>query len=514
MNAFHRSRAAVCGGAIVLALGAGMVVVPAAGATTLGSGLLGGSTSGGAGTGTAATGSALGAITGALGSTTSTATTTVVAPVTGATGAVTSAVGAVAGSVVSTVSTSTGGVTDPLVSTEANGGATTIGLLNGGDGSLATVTLGTTGSTGGTGTSSGAAVGGTAFDTVSDTLSGLLDGQGEGTTAGGSGGTAGTGTIHVDVQIGGTAQGEATTSVTVPSAVPTSVSVDAPPAPSATPVVSTPIVSTPMATTSVPAPVTTAASEVPVPTSAPTESATPSPAPTVTVPAVTVPTTSPVSSAVKARLLSLRAAPSIATVFPVKDGYLDDVVFHLAATTSTGRTVSVEGQAVLKRGSREVARWTIGRSTQDLRWNGLDRGTLVAGSYALVASLTDATGGTHTATTKVTTSPKKLVAATTRLSAFAVSGKHAMAAAPRAGLAKGAVTVRIKTVATKVKGKQSLIFEKAGRRIVVPIKAGTHTSRLITIPKSFTSFTVRHTWKKGQVALKSVQTTYSYQTLR
>ena len=228
----------------------------------------------------------------------------------------------------------------------------------------------------------------------------------------------------------------------------------------------------------------------------------------------TAPTPAPTTAPAVSKVLGFSAAPSISTVYPVKDGYRDDVVFRVAARLASAAKGGLSGSAVLTRGSKAITQWSITQPTQDLRWNGLDHGKLVAGTYVLTATLKDATGATHTTTTKVVASPKRLIASTQKVNALAVSGKHAMAAAARAGLGKGVVTLRLTTVAPKVTGKQFLIFQKGTKQLRVQIKQGTHTTKAVRVPKELTSYTLKHTWKKGQVKLKSIRYTYSYQSLR
>lgn len=226
------------------------------------------------------------------------------------------------------------------------------------------------------------------------------------------------------------------------------------------------------------------------------------------------PATAPTTAPAVSKVLGLSAAPSIGTVYPVKDGYRDDVVFRVAARLASAAKSGLTGSAVLTRGSKAITQWNISQPTQDLRWNGLDHGKLVAGTYVLTATMKDATGATHTTSTKVLSSPKRLIPSTQRVSALSVSGTHAMAAAARAGLTKGVVTLRLTTVASKVVGKQFLIFQKGAKQFRVPIKQGTHTTKAVRVPKELTSYTLKHTWKKGQVKLKSIRYTYSYQSLR
>ncbi len=215
-----------------------------------------------------------------------------------------------------------------------------------------------------------------------------------------------------------------------------------------------------------------------------------------------------------ATVLDLAVAPSLAAVYPVRDGYRDDVVFRVVAHTASNARVALTGSAVLTRGKKAITRWAVSQSTQDLRWNGLDHGKVVAGAYVLTATVKDASGASHTAQTRITASAKRLIASTQKVSTLSVSGKHTMAAKARAGLGKGVVTLRLTTVAPKVKGKQFLIFQKGTKQLKVRIRQGTRTTKAVRVPKELTSYTLKHTWKKGQVKLKSIRYTYSYQALR
>lgn len=221
-------------------------------------------------------------------------------------------------------------------------------------------------------------------------------------------------------------------------------------------------------------------------------------------------TTVPVTPAVSA----LRITSSVETVYPAKDGYRDTVVLHVTGTTASGTAQPVAGVVVVKRGATEVKRWTIGSSTADLTWNGRSGGKVVAGAYTVTGVAVDATGTAVAAMDGLTVSAKKLVTATHRLSSKAVTGTHVMAAKPKAGLKTGKVLLRLTTSASGVVGKQYLVFSHKGKHLKVLIKNGTHTTKAVSVPKSFTSYTLSHTWKANTVSLKSVVYKYTYKKLK
>ncbi len=202
------------------------------------------------------------------------------------------------------------------------------------------------------------------------------------------------------------------------------------------------------------------------------------------------------------------------TVYPVKDGYRDEVTFALSGATSAGTPATVTGTATLSSGSDVVKTWDLTSSSQRLTWDGRDGGAVKPGVYRLVATVTDAAGTTATAASRVTASAKRLEPVHTVLRSTAVSGFHRMAAAPRSGLSKGRVTLRVTVVASHVHGTQSIAFVKNGKRLVVPVRNGRHTSRTITIPKSFTSFRIAKSWKGKSVRIGSIQYHYRYRALR
>ncbi|MGN6444965.1 hypothetical protein [Amnibacterium sp.] len=215
-----------------------------------------------------------------------------------------------------------------------------------------------------------------------------------------------------------------------------------------------------------------------------------------------------------ATLSALSVTAQYATVFPVRDGYRDTVAFALDGVTSDGAQHVVGGTATLMLGSRVVADWPVASTDQRIVWNGMQGASLVPGRYVLTVTVGDAGGARIAATAAVDVSSARLMGTTARYASKAVSGWHRMAAKPRAAMAKGAVTLRITAVASHVKGRQYLVFTHGGKRIKVLIRNGKHTSKAVTIPKGFTSYTISHTWKKGTVRISSLLYRYAFRTLK
>ncbi|RIX27928.1 hypothetical protein D1781_10430 [Amnibacterium setariae] len=211
-------------------------------------------------------------------------------------------------------------------------------------------------------------------------------------------------------------------------------------------------------------------------------------------------------------LTALAVTPSLDTVYPAKDGYRDSVAFRLAGTVSDGQQHAANGVATLTFGSSTVATWAVRATNDVITWNGLKGGKVVPGRYVFTARIGDGTTSVAGSTT-VVVSPKRLAAATHVVTTKAVSGKHKMAAKPLAGLSKGKVTLRVVAKAKGIKGKQYLVFSHGKKKIKVLIRNGKHTSKAVTIPKSFTTYTVSHTWKKG-VKITGLKYRYSFKALK
>ena len=384
--------------------------------------------------------------------------------------------------------TPTGGLLGGLTGTVNGvvGGVT--GTVNGVTGTVSGVTGTTTGTTGGlsgvtgavngvTGTVNGLTGGSstTGLSGVTGTVTGLLNGLLTGTaTSNGSPVAVSTTNGSISVGLGGTTIGVNAGGGTVGAGV------------TGTPVKAT------------------------VPTGATTTTPTTTTTTTDPVTGQVTTTTVPVTPAVSA----LRITSSVDTVYPAKDGYRDTVVLHVTGTTASGAAQPVAGVVVVKRGATEVKRWTIGSSTADLTWDGRSGGKIVAGAYTVTGVAVDATGTAVAAMDTLAVSAKKLVTTTQKVTSKSVSGTHVMAAKAKAGLAKGKVLLRVTTTATGVVGKQYLVFTHKGKHLKVPIQNGTHTSKAITVPKSFTTYKLSHTWKASTVSLKSVVYKYTYKKLK
>ena len=211
-------------------------------------------------------------------------------------------------------------------------------------------------------------------------------------------------------------------------------------------------------------------------------------------------------------LTALHVTPSVTTVYPAKDGYVDTVTFRLSGTTSDGQQHAANGTATLTFGSSTVASWPIRATNDAIVWNGLKGGKVVPGRYRFTAQIGDTTA-VVSGSESVVVSAKKLATTSHVLRSKAVSGTHKMAAKPLSGLSKGKVTLKITSKAKGIKGKQYLVFSHGSKKIKVLIRNGKHTSKAITIPKSFTTYTISHTWKKG-VKIGLLQYRYSYKTLK
>jgi hypothetical protein len=212
-------------------------------------------------------------------------------------------------------------------------------------------------------------------------------------------------------------------------------------------------------------------------------------------------------------LTGLSSVSQYKIVYPAKDGYRDSVSFTLHGTTSDGLQHAASGTAKLTFGSSTVATWQITATNQVITWNGLKSGKIVPGRYIFTASIGDGTQSVS-GTDSVDVSAKKLASTTSLLTTKSVSGTHKMSAKPLAGLKNGKVTLKIMSSVSGLKGKQYLVFKHAGKSVKVRILNGKHTSKAVTIPKSFTTYTISHTWKKGTVKIKSLKYKYSYKALK
>jgi hypothetical protein len=221
--------------------------------------------------------------------------------------------------------------------------------------------------------------------------------------------------------------------------------------------------------------------------------------------------TSPASTPIM--LTALSAVAQYKTVYPAKDGYRDTVNFTLNGTTSDGQQHAASGTAKLTYGSSTVQTWPITATNQVINWNGLKGGKILPGHYVFTATIGSAANSVS-GTDSVDSSAKKLASTTQLVTSKSVSGTHKMSAKPLAGLKTGKVTLRIVSSVSHLKGKQYLVFKHAGKSFKVRILNGKHTSKAVTVPKAFTSFTISHTWKKSVVKIKSLKYKYTYKALK
>lgn len=222
----------------------------------------------------------------------------------------------------------------------------------------------------------------------------------------------------------------------------------------------------------------------------------------------------PAAPAAAPAVTGLRISTSVDTVYPAKDGYRDSVVVHVDGTTATGAAQPVNGVVVIKRGTTEVKRWTLASTDKDLVWDGRSNGKVVTGAYDITGVAVDATGAVVAAADTLAVSTKKLVTTSHTFAKKVVPGMKTMAAKPKAGLSKGTVLLRLKTTASGITGKQYLVFSHGGKRLKVRVANGTHTTKAVAIPKSFTTYRLSHTWKRGSVQLKPVVYKYTFKKLK
>ena len=125
--------------------------------------------------------------------------------------------------------------------------------------------------------------------------------------------------------------------------------------------------------------------------------------------------------ALRATLTTLSVQRSLSTVFPVRDGYRDTVVFTVTPTIDGPATAKVTGTARLSRGSRTVRTWKLHAGTNRLVWNGRVRGTVEPGGYTLSVRAKGPQGGARTAHSSVAVSAKRLVTRTATVTKLASS---------------------------------------------------------------------------------------------
>jgi hypothetical protein len=112
---------------------------------------------------------------------------------------------------------------------------------------------------------------------------------------------------------------------------------------------------------------------------------------------------------------------SSSTVYPVKDGYRDAVVFTVTPSTVGPKTVRVTGTARLTGAGRTARTWKLHNGSNRLTWNGRVGSAVRPGRYTLTVKAKGPQGASKTARSSVTVSPKRLVTRTTTVSKQASS---------------------------------------------------------------------------------------------
>jgi hypothetical protein len=107
---------------------------------------------------------------------------------------------------------------------------------------------------------------------------------------------------------------------------------------------------------------------------------------------------------------SVRVNLSSKTVYPHKDGYLDDVTVDVRPQTTTGRPISGSVKLAIVREGRTVREWAFdGARARTVRWSGLDEGTLRTGRYQLTATAVGPEGSEVVDRVTIEVSGKKMV---------------------------------------------------------------------------------------------------------
>ena len=220
------------------------------------------------------------------------------------------------------------------------------------------------------------------------------------------------------------------------------------------------------------------------------------------------------SSAGSAPLADVTVRSSTDSVYPVRDGYLDDVRFEVRALGAAGQLVPVEGTAILSKGSAVASTWTLDTATTVLTWDGRVGGKIRRGVYTLLVTLYSADGSTRTTVNRIRVLTKHVVRRAVVVHSV-VRGNDTQAAMPAQVLkayAKGTVTVRVRTVA-KVQGRASLVYSNDGVARSIALRDGVHTTKPLIVPKGFEHVTITHRWAKGAAKLKSANAIWTYYTL-
>ena len=120
---------------------------------------------------------------------------------------------------------------------------------------------------------------------------------------------------------------------------------------------------------------------------------------------------------------TVKVSRSVATVYPVKDGYIDSVKFKVAASTSTGKAVKSTGSVKVTRAGKTVKSWKLKSSKSwSASWNGKVGSKIVPGTYKVVVTLKGPQGPAKSSSIKVKVAPDKLVTKTSTKTIKATSG--------------------------------------------------------------------------------------------
>lgn len=118
----------------------------------------------------------------------------------------------------------------------------------------------------------------------------------------------------------------------------------------------------------------------------------------------------------------VKVARSVATVYPVKDGYVDSVKLSVSASTSTGKSVAATGSVKITRAGKTVKSWNLKSSKPwSATWNGRVGSKVVPGTYKVAVALKGPQGATKTTSATIKVVGDKLVTKTTSKTISAAS---------------------------------------------------------------------------------------------
>ncbi|RIX30203.1 hypothetical protein [Amnibacterium setariae] len=208
----------------------------------------------------------------------------------------------------------------------------------------------------------------------------------------------------------------------------------------------------------------------------------------------------------------VRSSPA---VYPVRDGFRDDVRFAVHALDADGHLVPVTGTAALTRAGRTVRTWTLTGATSVLTWDGRSHGRIRAGVYTLHVSAWSADGSRETAVSRIRVVGKQLRHRQMMVRQNVGSGSTTAALPKRvaAAFAVGPVSVQVRTDAS-VSGPAALTFSNDGVTRSIRLRDGVHTTKRFALFKGFEKVAIGHRWAKGAAKLRSVKAVWSYSELR